>query len=95
MQWLQSEQLVLQFRVDDFIGGKCIFQRVAGDLPEIDMRPHQRSQPGVFQLLLTPEAGQGVRLVAQVVAATSRGGMDVEKRAVSVEYARADAANPL
>ena len=67
------EQLGLQFRIDDLMGGECIFQRVAGDLSEIDMLTHQASQPGVFELFGSPENGDGIGFFPKDLTVSSDG----------------------
>ena len=67
------EQLVLQFRIDDFTGGECIFQRVVGDLPEIDMLTHQASQPDVFELFGASENGDGIGFFPKDLTVSSDG----------------------
>ena len=67
------EQLVLQFRINDFMGGKNIFQCVAGDLPEIVMRMHQASKPGVFELFGAPKDGDGIGFFPQDLTVSSDG----------------------
>src|SRR5215470_15777515 len=37
-------------------------QRLLGDRPKVDVAPHQRAQPGIFQLLCSPEATQSLGL---------------------------------
>ena len=46
--------------VPDAVG----LEGVPRDLPEIDMGLHQAAQPCVFELLLTPQRGNAVGIVA-------------------------------
>ena len=55
------------------MGGECIFQRIVGDLPEIDMLTHEASQPGVFELFCAPENGDGIGLFLQDLTVSSDG----------------------
>src|SRR5919198_3113538 len=60
-------------------------ERIAGDLPEIRVPALHGPQPGILQLLVTPERAQLLDGVAQDVAAASRRRGKIEQRAGGIE----------
>jgi len=68
---------------------------VAGDLPEVGVSAGEPAQPGVLQLLLAPEFGQALPVVAKFVAGAARRAVEIEKRSVGVENAGCDAVEGL
>jgi hypothetical protein len=63
---------------------------VGGHHLEIGVRAHQRAEPGVFELLAPPVAGErrpdaGERRAAGFAGRGAGGAVDIEQRAVGVE----------
>ena len=71
-------EFVVERRIAEAKNSHGELQSIAGDLPEILMLALNRAKPGVRQLLITPERGQGFGFVAQEISATLRRGCVVE-----------------
>ena len=59
------------------------------------MSAGESAQPGVLQLLLAPEFGQGLPVVAKFVAGGARCAVEIEEGSVGVENAGFDAVEGL
>ena len=70
----------------DTVKGQRVVEGIAGNRPEIGMHAHQASEPGVLKLLLAPEAGECCALSREHLLAQRGHGVDVEQRAIRVEY---------
>ncbi len=62
-------------------------ERISGNLPEIRVPALARPQPSVLQLFFPPQRGELLECISQDVAAASRRGGVIEKRAIGVEDA--------
>jgi hypothetical protein len=62
-------------------------ERIPGDLPEIRMPALDGPQPGILQLLVTPERGQLVDAVPEHIAAALGRSGKIEQRSIGVEDA--------
>ena len=60
-------------------------QRVARHFGEIPIVPHQRAQPGVFELLDAPDLGDDVAVAGERVLGDVGHRLDVVKGAIGVE----------
>ena len=86
-----GHQVGAQGVVRDAVSLQGIVECIARDLPEVRMTLHQTAQPGVLELLVAPQAGDRVRLLAQPPAQARGRRVNVEKCAVGVEDAGLDA----
>jgi hypothetical protein len=57
-----------------------------GDVPEVLVPVHERSQPGVFKLLLSPQLRQTIEIARDTEATVPYDRVNVKQRAVGVEY---------
>ena len=67
-----------------------VVEGIARHLPEVGVPALGSAQPGVLQLLVTPQGGDGLDRVAEHVAACARCRCDVEQSAIGVEHAGGD-----
>ena len=88
---IQVHQPVAQRVVGEIQRLQRIIERIAGHLPEIGVPVLRGPQPAVLQLLVAPEGGQPLGLVAEPVATAGGGRGVVEQRAIGVEHAGLDA----
>ncbi len=63
-------------------------QRAFGQRPEIGAAaaPHRGQNPAVFELLLPPQGGEFLRLVAQRRAGANHCGVNIEESAIGVKH---------
>src|SRR5207237_9240578 len=64
---------------------KRVGQRVARHFGEIPVVPHQRAQPGVFELLDAPDLGDDSAIAAKRVLGDVSHRLDVVERAIGIE----------
>src|SRR6266478_1507504 len=65
--------------------------RVARDDREILIAPHQRAQPGVFELLDTPDLGDDLTIAGKRLFGNGGDRLNVVQRAIGVEHNGFDA----
>ena len=56
------------------------------DIPKVLVLLHQRSQPGVFKLLLSPQLRKSLQVSGDAASAKLDYGVKVEQCAIGVEY---------
>ena len=63
---VERHDLVLEARLLHAELLERIVECLGGDMPEIGVHAHEAPEPGIFELLLAPQAGDLVRLLADL-----------------------------
>jgi hypothetical protein len=87
---IQRHQAVAQPRLVDAQRLEREIERVAGDLPEVDVSRLKRAKPSVLQLLVAPNRSEPVDVAPQNIAAAPRGSGEIEQRSICIEDAGLD-----
>jgi len=56
------------------------------DMPEVLVPVHESSQPGVFELFLSPELRKTIEVARDTGATVPYNRVNIEQRSVSIEY---------
>jgi len=60
-------------------------QRFIGDRPEVHVAPHEGAQPGIFELLCSPQRANGLRICCQALERDHHR-VYIEERTVGIKH---------